>query len=128
MSSEQDQTEFDEKCAVIIDELKRHGIERVDTSFDGSGDDGQINDVEAFDSQGNQVDLSPLRSPRGPAGSLQDDIEEIAMEALDDVGVDWVNDLGGEGTVTINAMDGTIRTQVNKRVEEFETTEWEHKI
>lgn len=126
--SEQDKTDFDEKCTGVIDELKRHGIDHVDAPFDGGGDEGHITDVEAYDSQGNQVDLSPLRSPRNPANSLRDDLEEIANEALDEVGVDWWNDLGGEGTVTINAATGTIRTEVNKRVEEFEYTEWEHKI
>src|SRR6476469_9301296 len=126
--SEQDETDFGEKCTVIIDELKRLGIERVDVPFDGGGDEGHITDVEAYDSQGDPVDLGPLRSPRDPAKPLRDDLEEIANEALDDVGVDWWNDLGGEGTVTINAVAGTIRTGVNKRVEEFEYTEWEHKI
>jgi hypothetical protein len=128
MSSKQDQTDFDEKCTVVLDELKRHEIERVDVPFEGGGDEGHITDVEAYDSQGNQVDLSPLRSPRNPANSLRDVLEELANEALDEIGVDWWNDLGGDGTVTINAVAGTIRTEVNKRIEEIETTEWEYKI
>ena len=37
--------------------LAAHGIARVTIGYNGEGDEGQVNDVAAFDEAGDQVDL-----------------------------------------------------------------------
>lgn len=122
------QSEIGGKGAAVLAELKQQGVQRVEILFDGGGDEGQITDVEAFDSQGQQINLAPLRSPVNPASSLRDDLEEIAYDALNGTGVNWYNDLGGEGTITIDAAAGTLHAEIHQRVEEYETTEWDWKL
>ena len=124
---EQAELKHREKRAAVMDELKRQGIRRVNIPFEGSDYDVMINDVAAVDSEDKRVSLVSLSSPCNHASSLQDDLEEIASDTFDAMGDNWCSDVGGEGTITIDAETGTIHAEVNRRFEEFATTEWEWK-
>ena len=48
--------------------LAAHGIARVTIGYNGEGDEGQVNDVAAFDEAGDQVDLPAVDCERHQLG------------------------------------------------------------
>ncbi|WP_210357310.1 DUF6878 family protein [Sphingomonas beigongshangi] len=65
--------------------LAAHGIARVTISYNGEGDEGQVNDIAAFDNAGDQADLPAVDSERhqlGFDGTVARDVTDLAR-ALD---------------------------------------------
>lgn len=117
----------------VLPVLRELGTERVCVSFDGSGDSGSIWDI-AFTPQleGAEPVVSirtstrefdnATRSWRRIAGdedkSLQEAISELTYDYLEETDVDWYNNDGGYGELTIDVTAGTVAIDVNQRYTE----------
>lgn len=78
-------TTFEACKQAIIPILAAHGIARVTIDYNGEGDEGQVNDVLAFDAAGEQVALPTVDCERhqlGYDGTIASDVTDLAS-ALD---------------------------------------------
>lgn len=122
--------------AVLFDALERLGIARVAVVFDGYGDSGQIESIEAFAADNAQVELGDERVPIGrPAWdgsgieieeiSIRDAIETLAYHFLEQTHGGWENNEGAYGEFSFDAVERTITLEYNERVVETEYDEHE---
>ena len=97
--------------------LRAAGITSVRISYSGSGDSGNIEDVECFNAAGDSVATPPVSilwaqkssvwnskkmrweppSDDSVETSIEDVLRDICDKALEDSGLDWYNNEGGQG-------------------------------
>jgi hypothetical protein len=111
--------------AALFDVLAEAGITQVTVSFDGSGDSGQIESVEAFAGD-NATELPAgdveLVRPGDSGGSSQrtthtvpDAIETLAYDLLEDEHDGWENNDGAFGEFTFDVKERSITLGYNER-------------
>jgi hypothetical protein len=137
----------DTKTKQVIALLKQLGISRVEISFDGGGDSGQVGEItfesvlhpdpdflrktpcpehidwaEAPKYQWDDVLKKNMPVTRAP--SVDDMLDTYAYHALDvALDFDWVNNEGGFGTIIIRPAEGVVHIDADERVT---TTENHH--
>lgn len=84
------------EIGLIIDELQAVGITDLSIEFAGSGDSGSIEDVYP------------------DPGVLRERVEDWAYKVLEGTGVDWYNNDGGHGEITIDVEKRTFEYVVNQ--------------
>ena len=103
--------------ASILQALKDKGVRTIRISFSGSGDSGDIDEVEYMDMN----DLSSWQ--QGYQGPDHDDsyynqIKDLFYEFVDTQACkhgDWVNNEGGYGSVEISTIDASYRIDYYQR-------------
>lgn len=119
----------------VLPVLRANGVREVTVSFDGSGDDGSIDDVSYGDARINGAALSVeievlnrvLENGRWVTArvfrrtDLNTAIEELTDDYLAETNVDWYNNDGGFGELTINVEEGTVALEVHLRFTESTT-------
>jgi hypothetical protein len=114
--------------AALFDALASAGITTVVVKFDGYGDSGQVESIEAKIGE-NAVDLPDAtieiaQSHWGSSNiersalSIRDAIEQIAYEFLEDPHLGWQNDDGAFGEFTFDVAERTITLDYNERISE----------
>jgi len=140
---------------ILFGALKAAGINRVTVTFDGSGDSGQIESVEAYGAENQPIDLpaEPIPYPfatmeeryescsKTPSGQrctgyevqeieksslIQDIIEEIFWDFIGAKHGGWENNDGGYGECVFEVESQTIRLEMNERY--TETNYYEHEM
>ena len=113
----------------VLPVLRQHGVDNVEVSFDGCGDSGSIDRVEfegaELDRQAIGIELEGIyqyyengeyRSEQTLRQlSLEEAIKEIAQDYLEETGVNWYDNDGGFGELTIDVVAGTVSLEVNVR-------------
>ena len=112
---------FMENLRRVLPVLRQHGIEHVWVSFAGGGDSGQIDDVEfsprltdeALTAPCHRTESSWIGGEWRRANGVEDvplkaAIEDITYDYLEATGVDWYNNDGGQGTLSIDVEAGTV--------------------
>ena len=95
----------------ILVKLKDKGINKIEITFSGSGDSGDIDDIIYYDINGKyyyssqMIDDSYINDQE--YSLLQNDCYDFIDDAIE--GADWYNNDGGYGRVTINLDDKTWR-------------------
>jgi hypothetical protein len=118
----------------VFDALSAAGLTAVIVHFDGYGDSGQIESIEAFAGE------KPANLPAGDVeiaetfwgqaeisrtrGSLRDAIEALAYHLLSQTHRGWENNEGAYGDFTFDVETRTISLDYNKRY--IETTSSQH--
>lgn len=119
----------------ILPVLRESGVRRVTVSFDGSGDSGSIDDIEygdaAIDASTLMVEIEVIhRVLQGGQWvtnrvlehkDLNTAIEELTDDYLGETNVDWYNNDGGFGELTIDVDEGTVALEVSVRFIESST-------
>ena len=111
--------------ALVFNALAAAGITIVTVSFDGYGDSGQIESIEA-QADGKVLDLpradleinAPIwgkREPEGQVISVAVAIEKLAYDFLSDVHSGWENNEGAYGEFTFDVGERTISLDYNER-------------
>lgn len=117
--------------AALFAALRDAGIASVLVHFDGYGDSGQIEDVDAVatdqtarDIPATVVELQQLNfgmtEPALVSLPLRDAIETLAYALLESVHGGWENNEGAFGDFTFDVAAGTISLDYNER---YETSE-----
>lgn len=119
-----------ETLRCILPVLREHAVRGVTVLFDGCGDSGSIENISydapaAFDGQNLTVqhdittchfeDGQWVRTTQTAQTSLNQAIDELTYNYLDETGIDWYNNDGGYGELTINVDTGTVALDVNVR-------------
>lgn len=111
--------------ATLFDALSAAGLTIVTVSFDGYGDSGQIENIEAKASD-NAVELPPgtieIASPvwgsadiQRQAQTITDAIEALAYDFLGATHCGWENNDGAYGEFTFDVAARTITLDYNER-------------
>lgn len=119
--------------AAFFSVLSAVGITRVDVSFDGYGDSGQI---ESIDAKADAADvLLPETTvtltmigwrsadPTERTMSVHDAIEHFAYDCLARTHGGWENNEGAFGTFAFDVADQSITLDYNQRFEDVESFE-----
>jgi len=114
---------------MLFAELAEAGIHRVTVEYDGSGDSGQIDTIEAWNAGNDRMPL-PLKptiqfvaeNPGSPSVeySLEAAIETVAWDYLD-IHCGWENNDGAFGTFEFLVPDRTITLEHNERYTDTHT-------
>jgi hypothetical protein len=119
--------------AAVFDALARAGITIVAVSFDGCGDSGQIERIEAH-SGGAPAELPSdqieLAEPAGNSReikqapfALSDAIEKVAYDFLEETRAGWEINDGAYGEFTFDVKNRTITLAYNERHMESDCSE-----
>lgn len=115
----------------LFERLAALGIATVTAEYDGEGDSGQINDIEAFTAGNAPVDLSntgtftfPFYDGCDPIhfNSLHDFVDTLCWELLELYHAGFENNDGGFGTFTFTVADKQAMLTHNDRYTAFDTS------
>ena len=122
---------------LIFDVLAEAGIRKLTVDFDGYGDSGQIDEVEAWSTDqvwptgaeripvpsGRKLQLaSPVPGNPPVEMTLQEAIETLAYDYLEETHMGWENNDGAFGTFVFNVPDRSITLEHNERYTEVDTS------
>ena len=112
------------KAALLI-ALALAGITRVVVSFDGYGDSGQIENVEAqagddaVTMPGTAIEIAESvwdqPEPKRASVSISDAVESLAYDVLEKTHCGWENGDGAYGDVIFDVAEGVITLDYNER-------------
>ena len=120
----------------IFEQLRAAGASSITISFDGSGDSGSIESVDIYnaDNQRMQIDLTVIYPEEKSSWvddkwiteteekemPIADALEAYCYDELEKTEIDWYNNDGGFGQMTINLDDKVeIELEVNTRYTEY---------
>ncbi len=114
----------------LIAILATHSVAVAVIKFDGSGDEGQIGDIDFFAADGAIICTleapEPLASRAGAPipslSALRTDLEQFAYDALFDLHGGWEDNDGGFGEITLDVVDKTATLDFNMRIIETHNT------
>jgi len=106
----------------LIAALAARNIATAVIKFDGSGDEGQIEEVLFFAADGAKISLlaapEPPALPNGDAApslpALQTQLEDFAFDALYDHN-GWQDNDGAYGEITLDVVEGTATLDLSQR-------------
>lgn len=110
----------------LFDRLAASGITQVIVSFDGCGDSGQIESIEARDASGAVIELPSAQisitlavwghaEPETRSMSLAEAIEHLTYDALSETHGGWENNDGAYGEFVFDVAEWTITLDYNER-------------
>ena len=113
--------------AALFAALQAAGIKCVTVHFDGAGDSGQIESIDATAPDETATELTDgtieIRTPLWDGSGVQtetmpvrDAIEKLAYDFLEEVHDGWENEAGAYGEFIFDVVERTIRLEYNERV------------
>ena len=123
---------YRENLRRVLPALEAQGTNEVVVDFDGSGDSGSISDIR-FDpacEEDTMVSILKLQSEFDRDSGrwiqstgfedvpLKEAISNLTYDYLEETGVDWYNNEGGYGELTIDVSAGTVALNVHQRLVE----------
>jgi hypothetical protein len=118
--------------AIVLDALAAAGITRVNVTFDGEGDSGQIDNIVAYKSDDvMEIPETTLTvqacnwdgtEARSNVVSMTDAIERLCYDFLEQEYGGWENNDGAYGEFTLNVADRTVELEFNGRYTDIATT------
>jgi hypothetical protein len=105
-----------EEAITLTTQLKMLGVGRVVISFAGAGDSGEIDDMYLEDPNGTFIEMPTdmvawtkqvygEQKPETKQVKLRDALEDIGYRVLDETGMDWYNNDGGQGELVIDLTE-----------------------
>jgi hypothetical protein len=137
---------FQENKKSIIQALRDAHVAHVEASFQGGGDSGDIERSVAKNADGEVVDLGLAgvrveliqtgsvynirtkrhdRTTEKVVKKLEEAINGFMNDALEQTGIDWYNNEGGQGSIEMNVKDGTVVVHMEQNVTTTENSEHE---
>jgi hypothetical protein len=117
---------------LVFDALAEAGIDAVVVCFDGCGDSGQIDAIDTFDADRNEIPLpsnrkvhltSPIAGDPAVEMTLREAIETLAYDYL---GMSWADNDGAFGKFVFSTLNRSITLEFNERFTDF-CTHTEHR-
>lgn len=122
---------------ILFDLLAKEKVKKFAVTFDGSGDSGQIEDVDLEDNI-LQKEVEGVRIPNGwqystegktriydDAKTIHDIVDGICYDVLEQVSSGWEINSGSYGTFTFDVKKRKVSLDFNERIEDVRTTEYE---
>jgi len=131
-ASEQEKTK-------LLTQLNLLGAKKVIVEFQGGGDDGQVDGVYLFDQNNVDIDVpndmiawTTLTYGGQQAESkptkLLDALEDLCSRALDNTGLDWYNNDGGQGNLVIDFSENPPSIKLNVGINHRTTEDYEYDL
>jgi hypothetical protein len=129
----------EQEKATLLTQLNLLGAKQVRVEFQGGGDDGQVDGVYITDQNDNYIDIPEdmiawttltygnQESEQRPT-KLVDALEDLCSRALDNTGLDWYNNEGGQGNLTINFNDNPPSIKLNVGINHTTTDDYEYDL
>lgn len=128
------------EAIALTTQLKMLGVGSVVISFAGAGDSGEIDDVYLENPNGDIFAMPTdmvawTKQTYGDQQSeqkqvkLRDALEDIGYRVLDETGMDWYNNDGGQGNVYLRVDSGevfTVRVDMEVNITSTEDHEFEY--
>lgn len=114
--------------SIVFAALAEAGIHRVTVDFDGSGDSGQIENVEAWNAADERMPFPSLsETPDHPRAeyNLEAAVESVAWDYLGDLYYGWENNDGAFGSFVFDVPTCIVSLEHNERYTEYKTTSHE---
>lgn len=123
----------------LMTQLNLLGAKRVYVEFRGGGDDGQIDGVYYKDKHDEMQDIPTdmmswthivygNQTPVTKETSLVDVLEDLCYRALDQTGLDWYNNEGGQGQLVIDFTESPPKTNLHVGINHTTTDDYEYDL
>ena len=129
----------EQEKTTLLTQLNLLGAKKVVVTFQGGGDDGQIEEVFMTDNNNAYIDIpndmiawttltygdqqSEQRQTK-----LVDALEDLCSRALDNTGLDWYNNDGGQGNLEINFKDNPPSIKLNVGINHTTTDDYQYDL
>ena len=131
-ASEQEKT-------TLLTQLNLLGARKVVVEFQGGGDDGQINGVYLYDQNNIDIDVPNdmiawtaltygNQQSEQRQTKLVDALEDVCSRALDNTGLDWYNNEGGQGSLVIDFNNNPPSIRLNVGINHTTTDDYEYDL
>ena len=129
----------EQEKATLLTQLNLLGAKEVRVEFQGGGDDGQVDGVFLFDTNGQHIDVPDdmiawttqtygnQQSEQKPT-KLVDVLEDLCSRALDNTGLDWYNNEGGQGHLEIDFKESPPSIKLNVGINQTTTDDYEYDL
>lgn len=106
----------------LLERLRAINVVEVEAHYDGSGDEGYVDNIECYSLFGSpDVDYRTRMASQVDIGDeLRTSVETLVEGLLDARGIDWFNNEGGYGFCTINVVTGETDINHYQRVDHYE--------
>ena len=129
----------EQEKATLLTQLNLLGAKEVRVEFQGGGDDGQVDGVYMLDNNGAYIDVpddmiawTTLTYGDQEADTtlikLVDALEDLCSRALDNTGLDWYNNAGGQGNLTIDFKENPPSIKLNVGINQTTTDDYEYDL
>ena len=127
----------DSNKGILLEILEREGVETATVSFNGSGDDGQVEESDLSPKikkivvvgskirQGTMWDGGKAITRWKHDCTVEEIIQSICYEALEVTHGGWENEDGAYGEIVFHVKDGIVKMDFNERVVQTELHEHE---
>lgn len=123
----------------LMTQLNLLGAKRVYVEFRGGGDDGQVDGVYYKDKHDEMQDIPTdmmswthivygNQTPVTKETSLVDVLEDLCYRALDQTGLDWYNNEGGQGQLVIDFTESPPKTNLHVGINTMTTDDHDFDI
>ena len=129
----------EQEKTTLLTQLNLLGAKKVVVTFQGGGDDGQIEEVFMVDNNDAYIDIpndmiawttltygDQQSEPKQT--KLIDALEDLCSRALDNTGLDWYNNDGGQGNLEINFKDNPPSIKLNVGINHTTTDDYQYDL
>jgi hypothetical protein len=129
----------EQEKATLLTQLNLLGAREVRVEFRGGGDDGQVEGVYMLDTNGAYIDVPDdmiawttltygnQQSEQKPT-KLVDALEDLCSRALDNTGLDWYNNEGGQGHLAIDFREQPPSIKLNVGINHMTSDDYEYDL
>ena len=129
----------EQEKTTLLTQLNLLGAKRVVVTFQGGGDDGQIEEVFMVDNNDTYIDIPNdmiawttltygSQQSEQKQIKLTDALEDLCSRALDNTGLDWYNNDGGQGSLEINFKENPPSIKLNVGINHRTTDDYEYDL
>ena len=123
----------------LLTQLNLLGAKEVRVEFRGGGDDGQVDGVYYKDRHDEIQDIPAdmiswtqktygSQTPETKTMTLVDVLTDLCYRALDNTGLDWYNNEGGQGSLVIDFTDSPTSIMLNVGINTMTTDDHEYDL
>ena len=129
----------EQEKTTLLTQLNLLGAKQVRIEFQGGGDDGQIEGVYLINNNDDYIDMPDdmiawtsltygnQQSEQKPT-KLVDALEDVCQRALDETGLDWYNNDGGQGNLTIDFRETPPKISLYVGINQTTTDDYEYDL
>lgn len=129
----------EQEKTTLLTQLNLLGAKRVVVTFQGGGDDGQIDEVYMIDNNEAYIDIPDdmiawttltygNQQSEQKQTKLVDALEDLCSRALDNTGLDWYNNDGGQGNLVIDLKESPPNIKLNVGINHTTTDDYEYDL
>jgi hypothetical protein len=129
----------EQEKTTLLTQLNLLGAKRAVVEFQGGGDDGQVEGVYLYDHNDNDIDIPNdmiawttltygNQESEQKQTKLVDALEDLCSRALDNTGLDWYNNEGGQGNLTIDFKENPPSIKLNVGINHTTTDDYEYDL